>query len=83
MTGPTTICWNCGVEGPTTKPSIAALRERQKRNMLATLLLSQGVPMLCSGDEIGRTQGGNNNAYCQDSEISWVDWTLSKPQQAL
>jgi glycogen operon protein len=77
------LSWNCGVEGPTTKPSIAALRERQKRNMLATLLLSQGVPMLCSGDEIGRTQGGNNNAYCQDNEISWVDWTLSKPQQAL
>ena len=77
------LSWNCGVEGPTNKPSIAALRERQKRNMLATLLLSQGVPMLCSGDEIGRTQGGNNNAYCQDNEISWVDWTLSKPQQAL
>ena len=77
------LSWNCGVEGPTNNPSIAALRERQKRNMLATLLLSQGVPMLCSGDEIGRTQGGNNNAYCQDNEISWVDWTLSKPQQAL
>ncbi len=77
------LSWNCGVEGPTTKPSIAALRERQKRNMLATLLLSQGVPMLCSGDEIGRTQRGNNNAYCQDNEISWVDWKLSKPQQAL
>jgi isoamylase len=77
------LSWNCGVEGPTNKPSIAALRERQKRNMLATLLLSQGVPMLCSGDEIGRTQGGNNNAYCQDNEISCVDWTLSKPQQAL
>ena len=77
------LSWNCGVEGPTNKPSIAALRERQKRNMLATLLLSQGVPMLCSGDEIGRTQGGNNNAYCQDNEISWIDWKLSKPQQAL
>ena len=77
------LSWNCGVEGPTTKPSIVALRERQKRNMLATLLLSQGVPMLCSGDEMGRTQRGNNNAYCQDSEISWVDWTLNKPQQAL
>ena len=75
--------WNCGVEGPTTKPSIVALRERQKRNMLATLLLSQGVPMLCSGDEMGRTQRGNNNAYCQDNEISWVDWSLSKSQQAL
>ena len=77
------LSWNCGVEGPTTKPSIVALRERQKRNMLATLLLSQGVPMLCGGDEMGRTQRGNNNAYCQDSEISWVDWTLGKPQQSL
>ena len=71
------------MEGPTTKPSIVALRERQKRNMLATLLLSQGVPMLCGGDEMGRTQRGNNNAYCQDNEISWMDWTLNKPQQAL
>jgi glycogen operon protein len=77
------LSWNCGVEGPTTKPLVVALRERQKRNILATLLLSQGVPMLCSGDETGRTQRGNNNAYCQDNEISWVDWTLSKPQQAL
>jgi isoamylase len=77
------LSWNCGVEGPTTKPSVVALRERQKRNMLATLLLSQGVPMLCGGDEMGRTQRGNNNAYCQDSEISWVDWTLSKTQQSL
>jgi len=77
------LSWNCGVEGPTTKPSIAALRERQKRNMLATLILSQGVPMLCGGDEMGRTQRGNNNAYCQDNEISWVDWELTKPQQAL
>jgi len=77
------LSWNCGVEGPTTKPSIVALRERQKRNILATLLLSQGVPMLCSGDEMGRTQRGNNNAYCQDNEISWIDWKLSKPQQSL
>jgi isoamylase len=77
------LSWNCGVEGPTTKPSIADLRERQKRNILATLLLSQGVPMLCGGDEIGRTQRGNNNAYCQDNEISWVDWKLNKPQQSL
>ena len=77
------LSWNCGVEGPTLKPSILALRERQKRNMLATLLFSQGVPMLCGGDEMGRTQHGNNNAYCQDNEISWVDWNLSKPQQAL
>jgi len=77
------LSWNCGAEGPTTKPSIVTLRERQKRNIMATLLLSQGVPMLCGGDEMGRTQRGNNNAYCQDSEISWVDWKLSKPQQAL
>jgi glycogen operon protein len=77
------LSWNCGVDGPTAKPSIVALRERQKRNMLATLLLSQGVPMICGGDEMGRTQHGNNNAYCQDNEISWVDWTMSKPQQAL
>jgi glycogen operon protein len=66
--------WNCGVEGPTNDPAILALRARQQRNFLATLLLSQGVPMLLAGDEIGRTQGGNNNAYCQDNEISWVDW---------
>jgi len=77
------LSWNCGVEGPTTKPSIVALREKQKRNMLATLLLSQGVPMLCGGDELGRTQLGNNNAYCQDNEMSWVDWKLSKPQLTL
>ena len=77
------LSWNCGVEGPTTKPSVVALRARQQRNMLATLLLSQGVPMLCGGDEMGRTQRGNNNAYCQDNEISWVDWKLSKPLQAL
>jgi glycogen operon protein len=77
------LSWNCGVEGPTNRPSILALRERQKRNILATLLLSQGVPMLCGGDEMGRTQRGNNNAYCQDTEISWVDWNLSKPQQSL
>ncbi|HET7439338.1 MAG TPA: glycogen debranching protein GlgX, partial [Nitrospira sp.] len=77
------LSWNCGVEGSTTKPSIVALRERQKRNMLATLLLSQGVPMICGGDEMGRTQRSNNNAYCQDNEISWVDWKLNTPQQAL
>jgi glycogen operon protein len=67
--------WNCGVEGPTDDLDIVALRERQKRNFLTTLFLSQGVPMLLHGDEIGRTQGGNNNAYCQDGELSWVDWT--------
>jgi isoamylase len=66
--------WNCGTEGPTDDPDVNALRARQKRNLLATLFLSQGVPMLLSGDEIGRTQGGNNNAYCQDNEISWLDW---------
>ena len=77
------LSWNCGVEGPTTKPSIVGLREKQKRNMLATLLLSQGVPMLCGGDELGRTQQGNNNAYCQDNEMSWVDWKLSKPRLTL
>jgi isoamylase len=66
--------WNCGVEGPTDDPEVLALRARQRRNMLATLLLSQGVPMLLHGDELGRTQRGNNNAYCQDNELSWVDW---------
>ena len=66
--------WNCGTEGPTDDPEIAALRARQQRNMLATLLLSQGVPMIAHGDEVGRTQAGNNNVYCQDNETSWVDW---------
>src|SRR5689334_19532977 len=66
--------WNCGVEGPSDDPEILALRHRQQRNFIATLLLSQGVPMLLSGDEIGRTQHGNNNAYCQDNEVSWLDW---------
>jgi glycogen operon protein len=66
--------WNCGIEGPTNDPGILELRERQRRNILGTLLLSAGVPMLLGGDEIARTQGGNNNAYCQDNEISWYDW---------
>lgn len=66
--------WNCGAEGPTDDPGILTLRARQKRNFLATLLLSQGIPLLLSGDELGRTQHGNNNAYCQDNEISWLDW---------
>ena len=66
--------WNCGVEGPTDDPDINALRARQKRNFIANLFLSQGVPMLLGGDEIGRTQRGNNNGYCQDSELSWFDW---------
>ncbi|MFI0405071.1 glycogen debranching protein GlgX [Actinomadura sp. 3N508] len=67
--------WNCGYEGPTGDREVIALRERQKRNLLTTLFLSQGVPMLLHGDELGRTQRGNNNAYCQDNELSWVDWT--------
>jgi len=66
--------WNCGEEGPTDTPEVVALRRRQTRNFLTTLMLSQGVPMLLGGDEIGRTQRGNNNAYCQDNEISWYDW---------
>ena len=66
--------WNCGVEGETDDPEVLACRARQQRNLLTTLLLSQGVPMLVGGDELGRTQGGNNNAYCQDNEISWIDW---------
>jgi isoamylase len=66
--------WNCGVEGPTDDPAIAALRLRQMKNLLATLLLSEGTPMLLAGDEIGRTQQGNNNAYCQDDDISWIGW---------
>jgi glycogen operon protein len=66
--------WNCGVEGDTDDPNVLALRARQQRNFLSTLLLSQGVPMLLAGDEFGRTQRGNNNGYCQDSELSWIDW---------
>jgi isoamylase len=77
------LSWNHGVEGPTDDPKISALRERQKRNLIATLLLSQGIPMLSAGDEIGRTQRGNNNAYCQDNEISWVDWSLDETRRAL
>ncbi len=69
--------WNCGAEGPTDDPEINALRARQKRNLIATLLFSQGVPMLVAGDEMGRSQQGNNNAYCQDNPISWVNWDLS------
>ncbi len=69
--------WNCGVEGPTDDPQINVLRARQRRNLLATLLLSEGVPLLLGGDELGRTQGGNNNAYCQDNELSWTDWSLA------
>jgi glycogen operon protein len=68
--------WNCGVEGPTDDAAILALRARQMRNVLATLVLSQGTPMISHGDEIGRSQNGNNNVYCQDSELSWMDWSL-------
>jgi len=75
--------WNCGVEGPTDNPAIVELRERQKRNILTTLLLSQGVPMICGGDERGRTQRGNNNAYCQDNELSWFDWKLDHSDRKL
>src|SRR4026208_1612750 len=66
--------WNSGEEGPSEKPEVNALRARQKRNLLATLFFSQGIAMLLAGDELGRTQGGNNNAYCQDNEMSWLDW---------
>ena len=75
--------WNCGVEGPTDDPAILALRERQQRNFLATVLLSHGVPMLLGGDEIGRTQQGNNNAWCQDNELSWHDWELDDRRERL
>jgi isoamylase len=77
------LSWNCGAEGPTDDPRIIELREQQKRNLIATLFVSQGVPMLLGGDEIGRTQGGNNNAYCQDNEISWHDWDIDHRRQAL
>ncbi len=75
--------WNCGAEGATNDAEIITLRARQQRNLLATLLLSQGVPMLLAGDEFGQTQHGNNNAYCQDSPIAWLDWNLSDEQRAL
>ncbi len=75
--------WNCGAEGDTDDPKIIALRNKQMRNFMATLLLSQGTPMIVAGDEFGRTQGGNNNAYCQDSEIGWVDWNLSEDGKML
>ncbi len=75
--------WNCGAEGPTDDPEICELRARQQRNLLATLLLSQGVPMLLGGDEMGRSQGGNNNAWCQDTEISWLRWDLDDADREL
>ena len=74
--------WNCGAEGPTDDAGILALRERQKRNLIVTLLLSQGVPLIQAGDELGRTQRGNNNAYCQDNEITWLDWDLDDDRRA-
>jgi glycogen operon protein len=77
------LSWNHGVEGPTNDPKIIAAREQTKRNLIATLLLSQGVPMLAHGDEIGRTQNGNNNVYAQDNETSWVDWNLDDRERAL
>lgn len=73
--------WNCGVEGPTTAPDVLSLRHRQMRNMFATLLFSQGVPMICGGDEVCRTQQGNNNAYCQDNSLSWTHWDLDETQK--
>src|SRR6202034_882549 len=69
--------WNCGAEGPTDDGGINELRARQERNFLTTLLLSQGVPMICHGDELGRTQGGNNNGYCQDNELTWIAWAAA------
>ncbi len=77
------LSWNCGVEGPTDDLQVRALRARQQRNFIATLLLSQGVPMLLAGDELGRTQGGNNNAYCQDNPVGWIDWALDDERQLL
>lgn len=77
------ISYNFGVEGPTKKREVVRQRERQRRNFIATLLLSQGVPMICGGDEMGRTQSGNNNAYCQDNEISWTQWDLSASERQL
>ena len=79
---PHNLSWNCGVEGATTDAGVLALRERQRRNLLLTLALSQGVPMISGGDEVGRTQQGNNNAYCHDSSLSWTDWTPTLERQA-
>jgi glycogen operon protein len=74
--------WNCGAEGPTDDPAVKALRERQKRNLIATLFFSNGVPMICGGDELSHTQKGNNNAYCQDNELTWLGWDLNDEQRA-
>jgi glycogen operon protein len=75
--------WNCGAEGPTDDPEVLRLRAKQERNFLTTLLISQGVPMIAHGDELGRTQRGNNNVYCQDNELSWIDWALDEPHKHL
>ena len=75
------LSWNCGAEGATADPSILDFRERQKRNFMAALMLSQGVPMICGGDELSRTQAGNNNAYCQDNQTSWYNWDLDIRKQ--
>ncbi|GAO05277.1 glycogen debranching protein GlgX [Anaeromyxobacter sp. PSR-1] len=75
--------WNCGVEGETDDPAVLALRDRQQRNLMATLLVSQGIPMIAAGDEMGKTQRGNNNAYCHDDELAWVDWDLDERRRAL
>jgi glycogen operon protein len=80
---PENLSWNCGEEGPSTRRDVLALRARQQRNFLALLMLSQGVPMLLAGDELGRTQRGNNNAYCQDNPTSWLDWSLAEREQGL
>jgi isoamylase len=77
------LSWNCGVEGPTDDPAVLELRSRQVRNLLATLFLSQGVPMLLAGDELGHSQSGNNNSYCQDNELSWIDWSLLERNEGL
>jgi glycogen operon protein len=77
------LSWNCGAEGPTSDETVNRLRARQVRNFMATLLVSQGVPMISHGDEIGRSQRGNNNAYCQDNDITWIDWDLTPDQEAL
>jgi isoamylase len=75
------LSWNCGAEGPTDDPAILDLRDRQRRSLFATLLVSQGVPMICAGDELSRSQGGNNNAYCQDNDVGWMSWKLNAKQR--
>jgi glycogen operon protein len=77
------LSWNCGVEGPTDDPLVNELRSRQQRNFIATLMLSQGVPMLQAGDEMGRTQHGNNNAYCQDNKTTWLNWNIEESREQL